>query len=106
MSSTILQVELLIATALDLAQKAKSDPALAEKLLKDPTATISQKAGVPMPAGVTIKTKRAADGSIQLTPDAPASERTNMNKLIAYGELVRYARGLIAAARKDPKLAA
>jgi hypothetical protein len=59
-------VERLLAAANELATKAKSDPALAQRLLDDPTGLIAQAAGRPIPAGVQVAARRSAHDEIQI----------------------------------------
>jgi hypothetical protein len=105
MGSTIATVQKLIAASYELAEKAKSDPALAENLLRDPTDAIARAAGVTFPLGITFTAARGANGGIQFTKHAPAEHEEQSDTLMRYGVLMTVAGGLLADAKRDPKLA-
>jgi hypothetical protein len=100
--SSINQVQTLISTANELGFKAKSDPALAEKPMKDPTATVAEVAKTPFPEGLTINGRRGDDGTVMFAADA----QTDLAKrLLSYATVFHTANMLITAARRNPELA-
>ncbi len=102
MPPSINHVQTLISTANELGFKAKSDPVLAEKLLKDPTAAVGEAAGIPFPDGLTINARRGKDGGVEFAADA----KTDLaKKLLAYATVFHSANMLITAARRNPELA-
>lgn len=64
------KVEALIAAAQDLANRAVSDDALAERLLTNTRETIAEAAGHPIPGGILLTAQRDADGAIEITAQA------------------------------------
>jgi hypothetical protein len=64
------QIAALLATIEDLAQQAKQDAELSERLLADPAAAVAEAAGHPVPPGVTVTAQRNSDGAVELKAEA------------------------------------
>ena len=64
------QIAALLATVQDLAQQAKQDAELSERLLADPAAAFAEAAGHPIPPGVIITAQRNSDGAVELKAEA------------------------------------
>lgn len=57
----------LVETARRLAEEARTNPSLAERLLADPAVVISDAAGTKIPDGISVSTQRNDDGSIAVS---------------------------------------
>src|SRR5262245_43082703 len=64
------KAQALIAAAQELANRAMTDPELAERLLGDTNGVISEAAGQQIPAGVLMKARRRDDGTLEITGEA------------------------------------
>lgn len=60
------QIKTLLSTAHDLMLRAADEPDLAERLLKEPHATISQQAGCDFPNGLHVTAVVDDEGSLQM----------------------------------------
>jgi hypothetical protein len=71
--TSIDQITALIAKAQQLAEQAKNDPELANRLLANPAETVAEASGHQIPAGVLVTAARNDEGAIELdakpTPD-------------------------------------
>ena len=61
------QVTTLIAAAQELANRALSEPELAERLLANTHDTIAAAAGLPIPAGILMKARRLDNGAVEIS---------------------------------------
>jgi hypothetical protein len=87
------QIAGLLATIQDLAQQAKQDVELSERLLADPAAAVEEAAGHPIPTGVVITAARNSEGAVELKaevdPDVDGELDDSRLDAVAGGLMVR-----------------